>query len=99
MFTWIRHRFKHKLEHLRPTHLLGILREHGWALLTIIVVWEIIEDIGFPVLFIWLGNHVHPAFLVGAPISWVLCLHWLVVPLTWAWWIKFKKWRNNDVKQ
>ena len=64
--------------------------EHGLALVIIIVAWEIIEDILFPLLFIWLGTNVHPAFLAGAPASLLLCVHWLAVPAIWGLWIKIK---------
>jgi len=76
---------------------MDALTEHGLALVVIIIGWEIIEDVGFPVLFIWLGTHVNPVFLAGAPASWLLCLHWLVVPAVFTAWIKFKggvnKWK------
>jgi hypothetical protein len=96
MFEWVRHRLKHKLKHLSPSHLLEVLRENGWALVVIIVLWELIEDVIFPIVFIWLGTNVNPVFLAGAPIAWLICLHWLMVPLTWTCWIKFKKWRNHE---
>ena len=90
-FAWAKHRILHKLEHIKPSNLLDILAEHGLALVVIILAWEIIEDVIFPILFIWLGKNVHPAFLAGAPAAWLICLHWLVVPLTWRAWVKFKK--------
>jgi len=37
---------------------------------------------------LWLGKNVNPWFLTGAPISWLLCLHPVVVPITFAAWIK-----------
>ncbi|MBO90257.1 MAG: hypothetical protein CMP14_12110, partial [Rickettsiales bacterium] len=86
----------HKLGHLKPAYLLDILAKHGLSLVVIIVVWEIIEDVGFPLLFIWLGKHVHPMFYAGAPAAWILCLHWLVVPLTWKLWMKIKSRRNGE---
>ena len=88
IWNWIKHRLKHKIEHFEPSKLMDTLKEHGPALVIIIVGWEIIEDILFPVLFIWLGSNVHPAFFVGAPAAWLLCLHWLAVPLLWGMWIK-----------
>ncbi len=91
MWKWIKTRLLHKFSHFRPAHLIETLKEQGLALVVIIVVWEIIEDICFPLAFIWLGTHVHPAFLAGAPASWLLCLHWLVVPLTWKAWMKLKE--------
>lgn len=91
LYKWVKHRILHKLEHLKISELKKILKEYGLALLIIVVGWEIIEDILFPILFIWLGNNVHPLFLTGVPVSWIVCLHWLVVPLTWGLWIKLTK--------
>ena len=85
---WIKKRLAHKLSHLHPTRILDLLKEHGMALVVIIVAWEIIEDILFPLLFIWLGNNINPWFLTGAPVSWLLCLHPIAVPIIWTIWIK-----------
>ena len=89
-FTWVKDRLSHKLEHFSWSNIKKTLREHGLALVIIIVGWEIIEDVLFPLLFIFLGNYVHPVFYAGAPAAWLLCLHWLAVPLMWGWWIKIK---------
>jgi len=91
IWNWLKHRLKHKIEHFRLSALMDTLKEHGVALVTIIVVWEIIEDILFPLLFIFLGTHVHPVFLAGVPASWLLCLHWLMVPLLWSAWVKISQ--------
>tara|TARA_Y100000034_G_C6876951_1_gene401229 strand:- start:1401 stop:1697 length:297 start_codon:yes stop_codon:yes gene_type:complete len=90
LFKWIKHRLLHKLEHLKFSNLIDTLKQSGLALLVIILVWELIEDIGFPIIFAWLGANVHPAFLVGIPASWLLCLHWLAVPIIWGAWIKIR---------
>lgn len=87
-YMWIKHRVVHKLGHLKLNYLLDVLSKHGMALVVIIVAWEIIEDVLFPILFIWMGNNVHPVFLAGAPAAWLICLHWLMVPLTWSFWMK-----------
>ena len=87
-FSWLKERLTHKLDHFRWTNIKETLKEHGLALVVIIVGWEIIEDILFPVLFIFLGNTVHPAFYAGAPASIILCVHWLAVPLLWGVWMK-----------
>ena len=89
-FIWIKDRLKHKLKHFNPSHLLGVFKEHGIALLIIVIIWEIIEDIMFPILFIWLGKNVNPWFITGAPLSWLLCLHPVMVPATWGLWVKAK---------
>jgi hypothetical protein len=70
--------------------LKKFLKENGLAFVVIFVAWEIIEDVLFPLLFIFLGNYVHPAFYAGAPAAWLLCVHWLAVPLIWGWWVKLK---------
>ena len=89
-FRWIKHRLSHKLEHVRWSTIKESFKQHGLALVVIIVIWEVIEDILFPILFIFLGNNVHPGFLAGVPVSWLLCLHWLAVPIMWGTWVKLK---------
>jgi hypothetical protein len=91
ILKWLKHRILHKLEHLKWAAIKKTLKENGLALVIIIVGWEIVEDVVFPVLFVFLGNHVHPAFYAGAPASLLLCFHWLAVPLMWGWWMKIKK--------
>ena len=88
-FKWLRERLGHKLEHLKWANIKSTLREHGLALVIIIVGWEIIEDVVFPMLFALLGNYVHPAFYAGIPAAWLLCFHWIAVPVMWGWWIKY----------
>jgi len=95
LLRWLKHRIKHKLEHIKPSRLMDTIMEHGIALVVIIVMWEITEDILFPILFIWLGKNVNPWFLAGAPVSWLLCLHPIAVPLLWAAWIKFSLRRDK----
>ena len=87
-FRWIKDRLSHKLHHLKWANIKALLKEHGLALVVIIVGWEIIEDVVFPVLFVFLGNNVHPAFYTGVPASLLLCFHWIMVPVLWGWWIK-----------
>ena len=90
LFNWIKDRLKHKLHHFSWSSIKKTFKEHGLALVVIIVGWEIIEDVLFPLLFIFLGNYVHPAFYAGAPASLLLCVQWIAVPLLWGWWVKIK---------
>jgi len=94
-FGWIVHRVKQKLAHFHPARLLDILKEHGMPLVIIIVGWEIIEDILFPLLFVWLGHNVNPWFIACAPVSWLLCAHPVAVPVLWGLWIKISG-RENE---
>ncbi len=91
LLKWIKDRLMHKISHFKLSRIMDILVEDGLALVLIIIGWEITEDVIFPILFVWLGTNVHPMFLVGAPASILLCLHWLMVPLLWGVWIKIKK--------
>ena len=90
LFNWFKRRLSHKIDHFKWSIIKSTFRNHGQALVIIIVGWEIIEDILFPVLFLFLGNHVHPIFYAGAPASILICVHWLAVPLLWGWWMKIK---------
>jgi hypothetical protein len=87
-FRWVAHRLRHKLHHLHPSKLMDTLKDHGLALFIIVVGWEILEDVIFPLLFVWLGKNVDPWFIAGAPVSWLLCLHPVAVPVIWGIWIK-----------
>ena len=91
------HRVTHKLHHFKWSHFKSILKEHGLAFLIIFIGWEIVEDVVFPVIFIWLGNNVNPWFLTGAPVSWLICLHPVAVPVMWAIWVKISR-RKNESK-
>ena len=90
LFRWLKHRLAHKLEHFSSDKLKTFLKENGLAFVIIFLVWEIIEDVVFPILFVFLGNHVHPVFYAGAPASILLCFHWLAIPVLWGAWLKIK---------
>ena len=93
LFRWMRQRLSDKLQHFRWSNIKKVFRENGLALVIIIVGWEIVEDVVFPVIFALLGNYVHPAFFAGIPAALIVCLHWFMVPLLWGVWIKIK---NGD---
>ena len=93
---WLKHKIKHKMEHYSLAHFKELFRRHGLALLVIFIIWEIVEDILFPALFIWLGHNVNPWFLTGAPVAWLLCLHPFAVPIIWAIWIRISPKKLDD---
>lgn len=90
LFNWIKQKISHKLEHLKWSNIKKMLKENGLALVIIIVGWEIVEDVVFPIIFAILGKHVHPSFYAGIPAALIICLHWFMVPLLWGVWIKIK---------
>ena len=91
------HRLTHKLHHFKWAHLKDLLRKHGLAFLIIFVGWEIVEDVVFPLVFLWLGNNVHPTFHTGIVASLLLCFHPIAVPVLWAIWVKISR-RKNESK-
>ena len=91
------HRVTHKLHHFKLSHLKALLKKHGLAFLVIFIIWEIIEDVMFPLLFIWLGNNVNPGFHSGVLASLLLCVHPIAVPIMWGIWIKISR-RKNESK-
>lgn len=95
-YNWVAHKIKHKIEHWSWEHIKNTFKKHGLALVIIFITWEILEDILFPLLFIWLGNNISPWFYGGAPISWLLCLHPIMVPLIWGLWIKLSGQNKDD---
>ena len=88
VYNWIKYNLQHKMHHLSLTHLKSVLKKHGWALLIIIVGWEIVEDLVFPAFFWFMGKYIDPAFFALIPASLIICFHWLAVPLLWGLWIK-----------
>jgi len=94
LYKWIKHRIAHKMEHYSAAKLKKFLKENGLAFVIIFIGWEIIEDVLFPVLFVFLGNTVHPAFYAGAPASILLCFHWLAIPILWGLWVRISKKRK-----
>lgn len=90
-FSWLCHRLHHKIEHFTLKELKKAFIKGGAPLLVIVVVWEIIEDVLFPLLFAFLGKHINSSFYALIPASWLMCLHWLVVPVAWGLWMKLKK--------
>jgi len=96
MFSRVRKWAKHKLSHVSVRNLKQLFKAHGLAFVVIFIVWEIIEDALFPLLFYWMGNNIDPWFHAAIPVSWLLCLHGIMVPLTWSLWIKI---RRKNVKE
>ena len=96
MINWIKERVGHKLDHFKWSNIKKTFRENGLALVIIIVGWEFVEDVVFPLIFGLLGTYVHPAFFAGIPASLIICLHWFMVPVLWGMWIKIKKGKSED---
>ena len=62
IFIWLKNRIKHKIGGFSIKKIKGFLKENGLAFVIIVVGWEVVEDVVFPIIFGILGNYVHPAF-------------------------------------
>ena len=83
MIKKIKSSFKNKFKFW--TSLKKYLVEYGMPFLVILIVWEIIEDVVFPIIFYIMGHHVHSGFFAAIPVAWILCLHPIAVPILWSW--------------
>ncbi len=88
MINWLKTRISHKFNNFSKEKLKVFLKKNGVAFVVIVVGWEIVEDVIFPIIFGALGNYVHPAFYAGIPASLILCFHWLAIPILWGIWVK-----------
>ncbi len=68
----------------KPSNLKKMFTEHGLAFLSAIIIWEIIEDVIFPMTMIFLGDSINPMFYTLAPVTWFVCLHPFGVPIVWG---------------
>jgi hypothetical protein len=67
------------------TNLKRYLVQYGLPFLVILLIWEVIEDVIFPIIFYLMGQHVHSAFFAAIPVAWIMCLHPIAVPIMWSW--------------
>ena len=92
------HNVKPKLGMLRWKNLKPYWEEYGLPFIVILIVWEIIEDVLFPIMFWLLGKFVNPAFYAGIPVAWLLCVHPIAVPIIWSWYCFVFKKQKKEVK-
>jgi hypothetical protein len=77
------HNLKHKISHINIGHFKNIMKKYGLPFLIIFIIWEVVEDIIFPIIFYYLGMNYNSFFLGLIPVSWILCLHPIAVPIIW----------------
>jgi len=93
---WLLNKIKDKFKLLRWENIKAMFKEHGLALVVIIIGWEIVEDVVFPLIFAALGKYVDPMWYAGVPASLMICLHWLMVPILWGTWMRIS---NKEPKE
>ena len=92
---YIKHTLGHKVSFWSFKNLKSKLLEYGPTFLIILVIVELLEHLGLPVLFYFLGNNVHDFFYVFIPAPLLVCLHFITAPLVFFIYITIKKKKLN----
>ena len=80
---------KNKIFFWKIPNLKDLFLKYGLAFFVILILWEIVEDVLFPALFLFLGNSYDPLFYTLIPSTWLICLHPIAVPILWSAWRYF----------
>ena len=88
---YIKHTLKHKVSFWKLKTLKSKLIEYGPTFLVILIIVELLEHFGLPILFYYLGNNVHDFFYVLMPAPLMVCLHFITAPLVFFIYVSIKK--------
>ena len=81
IYNYIKHTWSHKLSFWKIDNLKKLLIKYGPTFLIIFICIELLEHIGLPILFYWLGNNFHEMFYALVPTPLFICLHFLTAPI------------------
>lgn len=100
---YIKHTLKHKIKFWTWKNLKNKLIEHGPTFLVILIIVELLEHIGLPFLFYYLGENIHNLFYVLVPAPLLICLHFITAPIVFFIYItitkkKISKFSQNIIK-
>jgi len=98
IIEYIKHNITHKISFWKWNNLKSKLIEYGPTFLIILIIVELLEHFGLPILFYYLGQNVHDLFYLLVPAPLVVCLHFITAPLVFLIYIKItnqKKTQNN----
>ena len=99
IIQYIKHSIFHKISFWSWKNLQANLIKYGPVFLIIIILVEIIEHIGLPFIFYYLGNNIHEFFYVLIPAPLLICLHFITAPIIFFIYIKIinrKKQKNGS---
>ena len=82
---------KHKIAFWKWKNLKAKLIEYGPTFLIILIIIEILEHVGLPLLFYYLGGSVHDFFYVLMPAPLLFCLHFITAPLVFLIYVAITK--------
>lgn len=88
---YINNTVRHKAAFWKLKNLKDKLVEYGPTFLIILIIVELIEHIGLPILFYYLGNNINEFFYVLIPAPLVICLHFITAPIIFFIYITFFK--------
>ena len=101
---YIKHSIKDKIAFWKWKNLKEKLIEYGPTFVIILIIVELFEHIGLPLLFYYLGGNVHDFFYVLIPAPLLFCLHFMTAPLVFFLYVaitkkkKLSKFYQNIIK-
>ena len=78
---YIKHTINEKITFWKWENLKKQLIQHGPTFLIILIIIELLEHIGLPLLFYYLGESVSDFFYLLIPAPLLICLHFITAPI------------------
>ena len=96
---YIKHTINDKITFWKWKNLKKKLIEYGPTFLIILIIVELLEHVGLPLLFYYLGGNVHDFFYVLIPAPLLICLHFITAPLVFFIYITITKNKTSKFYQ
>ena len=95
---YIKHTLKHKIAFWKWKNLKAKLIEYGPTFLIILIIVELLEHFGLPLLFYYLGENVHNFFFALMPAPLLICLHFITTPIVFFIYVAITKKKKRKFK-
>ena len=98
IYQYIKHNWTHKISFWNLKNLKNKFIEYGPLFVFILIIVELFEHFGLPVIFYWLGGNIHEAFYALVPTPLFICLHFLTTPIIFFIYVTITR-RSNKRKK
>ena len=99
IYHYIKHNWVHKVSFWKFSNLKKKLIEYGPVFITILIIVELLEHFGLPILFYWMGSNLHESFYILVPAPLVICLHFITTPIVFFIYIMVTKKKKKRKKK
>ena len=96
---YIKHTINDKIAFWKWKNLKRKLIEHGPTFLIILIIVELLEHIGLPLLFYYLGDSLHDFFYLLIPAPLLICLHFITAPIVFLIYVSITKQKKSKFYQ